>query len=132
MGVFPDASYTVVDLEPALSITRFYLTSLYPERDLHFVDAGKIDTLECTPDLAVAIASLEDMTPEQAATYLELLGKIVPSGGTVFVKQWGEWQNPDDGVEVRLDDYPIPDGWTRTLHEAAPVQTRFVQVAWRV
>ena len=132
LGVFPGASYTMVDLEPALSISRFYLTALYPERDLTFVDAGDLDQVTGAPDLVVAIAALEEMTPTQVQTYLDLLERVVPAGGTVFVKQWGRWHNPEDDLDVRLDDYPVPAAWTRVLHEPSPVQTRFLQVAWRV
>ncbi|BEP12663.1 hypothetical protein acdb102_09740 [Acidothermaceae bacterium B102] len=131
LGIFPDAAYTVVDLEPALSISRFYLTALYPHRDLTFVDAGDLESLTARPDLVVAIASLEEMTPEQVDTYLSLLSRVVRPDATAFVKQWREWHNPEDHLEVRLDDYLMPAAWTRVLHEASPVQTRFVQAAWR-
>ncbi|MDX6242848.1 MAG: hypothetical protein QOE76_571, partial [Frankiales bacterium] len=132
LGIFPEASYTVVDIEPALSITRFYLTSLYPDRELHFVEAGNLDAVVARPDLVVAIAAFEDMTPGQVAAYLLWLDRVVAPGGTVFVKQWEQWHNPADDVVNRLDDYPVPAGWAATFREAAPVQTRFLQAAWRV
>jgi hypothetical protein len=132
LGIFPEASYTIIDIEPALSISRFYLTSLYPDRDITWVDAGQLETLTATPDLAVAISSLHEMTPEQVATYLTLLDTIVPAGGTVFLKQWERWHNPSDDVVMTFDDYPVPTSWTTKFRETAPVQTKFLQAAWRV
>ena len=132
LGIFPEASYTIIDIEPALSISRFYLTSLYPERDITWVDARELDTLTATPDLALAISSLHEMTPEQVGVYLDLLDTIVPDGGTVFLKQWEQWNNPTDDVVMTFDDYPVPAGWQTTFRETAPVQTKFRQAAWQV
>lgn len=132
LGLYPDASYTVVDIEPALSITRFYLTSLYPDRQLYFVDAADLGGVTVRPDLVVAIATFEDLTPDQVEGYLEWLDGVVAPGAVVFVKQWKQWHNPADDVDNRLDDYPIPASWSPVLREAAPVQVRFVQAAWRV
>jgi putative sugar O-methyltransferase len=131
LGIFPSARYTILDIEPALSLSRFYLTSLYPDRDLRFVDAAEAETVG-EVDLAVSISSLHEMTPEQVAIYLNLLDEVVVDGGTVFLKQWEQWHNPADDVEMRFDDYPVPGGWLPLFRETSPVQTRFIQAAWQV
>jgi hypothetical protein len=71
------------------------------------------------------------MTPDQVAVYLRLLNRTVTSG-IIYLKQWKSWRNPDDEVELRFDEYPFPERWQQVLHEPAPVQTRFMQAAWRV
>jgi putative sugar O-methyltransferase len=131
LGIFPHAVYTILDIEPALSLSRFYLTSLYPNRDLRFIDAANAETVG-EVDLAVAISSLHEMTLEQVAIYLNLLDKVVVDGGTVFLKQWEQWHNPTDDVEMRFDDYPVPAAWQPLFRETSPVQTRFIQAAWQV
>jgi hypothetical protein len=68
------------------------------------------------------------MTPEQVATYLQVLDRVVD--GVVFLKQWRSWHNPVDDVVLSMDKYPIPVRWTSILRETAPVQTQFVQAAW--
>jgi putative sugar O-methyltransferase len=133
LGVFPQARYTIVDIEPALSLARFYLSSLYPNRDIVFIEAGssEIGSLGGV-ELAVSISSLHEMTPAQVATYLQLLDQVVTDGGVVFLKQWERWHNPVDDVVMRFDDYPVPLSWARVFRETSPVQTRFVQAAWRL
>ena len=40
LSIYPEASYTVVDIEPALQISRWYLTSLFPGREIVHIDAA--------------------------------------------------------------------------------------------
>jgi putative sugar O-methyltransferase len=132
LGLFPDASYTIVDIEPALTLSRFYLTTLYPGRDVRWVDAERDDSdLPAGVDLAVSISSLHEMTPGQVASHLRLLDEVVVDG-VVFLKQWQSWHNPVDDVLMEFDRYPIPAAWSLVFREPSPVQTRFAQAAWRV
>jgi hypothetical protein len=82
-------------------------------------------------DLALSISSLHEMTPGEVKRYLDLFGHVA-LGGTVFLKQWAEWHNPDDDVVVRFDDYPVPPTWQLRLRERSAVQTGFVHAAWAV
>jgi putative sugar O-methyltransferase len=132
LSIFPEATYTIVDIEPAISISRWYLSPLFPAERLRFVDPSDVDDLATgSVDLALSISSLQEMTPGQVHGYLDLLDRVA-SGGRVYLKQWAEWSNPDDGVTMRFAAFPIPPRWTRTLLEAAPVQDRFVQAGWIV
>lgn len=124
--------YTIVDIEPALGISRWYLSQLFPADRLRFLTPDQLDQVEMgSVDLAVSISSLQEMTPGQVAGYVGLMDRVA-AGGHVYLKQWAEWRNPDDGVTMRFAEFPIPPRWTRTLHEAAPVQDRFIQAGWRV
>ena len=127
---YPEATYTIIDIEPARSISQWYLSQLFPPRRLRFLSPEEAGALPSGGfDLGVSISSLQEMTPEQVAGYLRLLDRTVD--GTVFLKQWETWHNPDDDVELRFADYPIPAAWQPVLREPSPVQTRFVQAAWR-
>lgn len=133
MGVFPEARYTVVDIEPARTLSRWYLSQLFEPSRLTFlapeqVAAGALGEREF--DLAVSVSSLQEMTSEQVRGYIELLDRSVH--GTVFLKQWRDWLNPDDGVRLRFADYPVPPSWRPLFSEPAPIQTDFVQAAWTV
>lgn len=132
LSIFPRAAYTIVDIEPALSISRWYLTRLFPGRSLSFVPAQDAGRLAGGYDLALSISSLQEMLPEQVAGYLGLLDRLVAPGGAVYLKQWQAWQNPTDGVTLRFAEYPIPARWRRSFVETCPVQTRFTQAAWNV
>jgi putative sugar O-methyltransferase len=132
MSIYPAATYTIVDIEPALGISRWYLSQLFAPDRLRFLTPDQVDELETgSVDLALSISSLQEMTPSQVAGYLGLIDRVA-AGGRVYLKQWAEWRNPDDGVTMRFAEFPIPERWTRTVHEAAPVQDRFIQAGWRV
>lgn len=131
LSLFPEAQYTVIDIEPALSISRWYLTQLFDADRLIFLAADCAEDLE-PADFAISISSLQEMTRLQVDCYLSLLDARVVSGARVYLKQWTEWRNPVDDIAMRLRDYPIPERWHRKLFEPAPVQTSFSQGVWEV
>ena len=132
LNAFPEATYTIVDIEPALTISRWYLTQLFPSTRLRFIDpaaAGALGDGSC--DLAVSISSLHEMTEEQVAAYIGLFDRVA-RGGIVYLKQWSRWTNPRDAITLEFRAYPIPPAWRPLFDERAPVQTNFRQAAWRV
>ncbi|MDQ4026152.1 MAG: putative sugar O-methyltransferase [Actinomycetota bacterium] len=132
LSVYGRSSYTVVDIEPALTLSRWYLSRLHPSRCLHFLapeeTAGILDE---SASLALSVSSLQEMTPTQVKEYLCMLDRVA-AGGTVYIKQWASWRNPADGFTMRFDHYPIPSRWIPLFNESAPVQTSFRQAAWDV
>jgi hypothetical protein len=129
LTLHPQATYTIVDIEPAISISRWYLTGLFGEDRLAFIRADRLDALEGqTFDLGLSISSLQEMTPVQVGGYLELFDRLIE--GRVYLKQWESWHNPADGNQSVFAQYPIPARWQRTLWERCPVQTRFMQAVW--
>jgi putative sugar O-methyltransferase len=132
LNAFPRATYTVVDIEPALSIAQWYLTQLFAADRLRFVHPAEIGSLSAgSADLVVSISSLHEMTIAQLEGYLDLFDALA-EGGVVYLKQWQRWTNPIDGITVEFDRYPIPSRWRRKFAESAPVQSNFRQAAWDV
>jgi putative sugar O-methyltransferase len=132
LTLFPETTYTVVDIEPALTISRWYLTSLFPDARLRFLHPGETAGLASgCADLVVSISSLQEMRRDQVARYLELFDDV-GRGGIVYLKQWERWTNPVDGVTLAFDEYPVPARWRPAFDERAPVQTSFRQAAWAV
>ncbi|HET8577595.1 MAG TPA: putative sugar O-methyltransferase [Methylomirabilota bacterium] len=128
---FPNARYTVVDIEPAASISRWYLSTLFPGR-VEVIDPSAAGALSAGGfDLGLSISSLQEMRADQIDGYLSLLDRVC-AGGTVYLKQWAEWHNPDDDTVARLADYPIPARWQLRFTGRCPVQTHFTQAAWVV
>lgn len=132
LHLFPEASYTIVDIPPALEISRWYLGTLFPGRRLEFVHADDSEGLrDGAFDVAVSISSLQEMLPAEIERYLRLVDRTT-SPGLVYLKQRAEWTNPDDAVVSRFDAYPIPARW-RLLHRGpAPVQTSFTEKVWQI
>jgi putative sugar O-methyltransferase len=133
LNAFPDMTYTIVDIEPALTISRWYLGQLIPPERVRFLRPEEALALPAgSADLVVAISSLHEMTSEQLARYLELFDRVVRDDGWVYLKQWQRWSNPEDGVTLEFAAYPIPARWQPVFDEPAPVQTNFQQAAWRI
>jgi putative sugar O-methyltransferase len=128
---FPEARCTIVDIEPAASISRWYLDRLLPGRVEVISPEQALELPDGAFDLGLSISSLHEMRLDQIAGYLELLDRVC-AGGVVYLKQWQEWQNPVDGVRAEFDAYPFPDRWRAALRERCAVQTKFVQAAWQV
>ncbi len=132
LHAFPDATYTIVDIEPALAISKWYLEQLFPPDRLRFIRPELAESLpDLGTDLAVAVSSLHEMTSDQVAGYLDLFDRVA-TGGRVYLKQWQHWTNPEDGITLDFDEYPIPAGWRPLFDEPAPVQTNFRQAAWSI
>lgn len=132
LSIWPHLAYTIVDIEPALSISRWYLTSLFPGRRLHFVDAGDQANSIQRFDAAVSISSLQEMTAVEIRRYFLLLDLLAEPGAVIYLKQWEGWTNPADSVEHTMDDYPVPARWRHLFRRPARVQTMFDESAWEV
>jgi len=132
LHAFPEATYTVVDIEPALTISRWYLSELFPARQLRFLTPDEAESLpDRSAGLVIAISSLHEMTAGQIDRYFDLFDRV-GRGGRLYLKQWERWSNPDDGITVRFSGYPVPAHWRLCFDEAAPVQTNFRQAGWEI
>ncbi len=135
LSLFREASYTIIDIEPALSISRWYLSKLFPERDLRFISAQdaivELSHVDEPYDLSLSISSLQEMTLSQITEYLALIDRVT-SNGLVYLKQWRHWYNDKDNLHVRFSEYPIPARWGLCFTERAPVQTNFDHSCWRI
>jgi SAM-dependent methyltransferase len=130
LSIFPDASYTIIDIPPALEISRWYLTSLFPDRDLEFFDAHERDS-GASFDLAVSISSLAEMARSEIDRYLALFAQRGAPGSVVYLKQWAHWYNPVDRLELKFSDY-VPPGGRELFIRRASVQSDFLEGAWRI
>jgi putative sugar O-methyltransferase len=131
LSCYPDASYTVVDIHPAIDISHWYLRTLFPDRDLTFIDA-ELGVPHPVPfDLAISISSLQEMTLQQVTEYLRMVDTSALPGAVVYFKQWARWWNPDDEVELTMSDYRLPDRWRMVFERRARVQQRFGEAGWR-
>jgi SAM-dependent methyltransferase len=133
LSLHPQLTYTVVDVRPALDISRWYLGSLFPADRVSFVHATDVDTLATgSIDLAVSISALHNLTADEVRAYLELLDRIVRPGGRVYANERRDWYNPVDRERSTFSSYPIPDRWQLVHEQQAPVQTDFVEAVWQV
>jgi len=133
LSIFPAARYTAIDVEPGLSLARWYLSTLFPGRELAFLSPDEATPERLgTVDLAISISSLQEMGKKQVTDYLQLLNEAVVGNGTIFLKQWHRRTNWSDRVVWRFTDLLVPPRWRPLFLEKAPVQINFDQAAWNV
>jgi putative sugar O-methyltransferase len=152
LQAFPHTRYVLCDIPPALGIAQRYLTTLFPERrtfrfrhfDNHaevadelaaaqiaFITPNQLELLEpLGVQLFINISSLHEMRPDQVAHYLGQVDRH--TDGFFYTKQWKRWHNPEDDVEMRREDYPIPPAWRVVYSRDHPIQTAFFHALYRV
>ncbi len=132
LSLFPNASYTIVDIEPAISLSHWYLTQLFDQERLQFLTPDQVEHMPSrSRDLGLSVSSLQEMTLQQVEGYLQLFDRVV-AGGIVYLKQWRHWHNPVDRVTLDFGKYPIPNRWQLLYTGTAPVQTGFQEKVWRL
>lgn len=132
LHAYPDARYTIVDIEPALSLSRWYLSELFPSDRIRFVRPDDVRQLsDGAFDLALSISSLQEMTNEQIVHYLTLFDRVA-AGGYVYLKQWTKKRNRENDVDFQFATMPIPDAWHLHWRRKCPVQTDFTEGGWSV
>jgi putative sugar O-methyltransferase len=145
-----DLTYCVFDIPPALAVSQWYLTKtlgrgrvLPYARHADFAEIesrltpGTVafftpDQLELFPDgwfgLTQTISTLPEMPARQSAHYLELLA--AKSRRAVLLKQWRQWRNEADRVDLREEHYRLPEPWYLHLRRIDPVQPAFFNQLW--
>ncbi|MHB1567561.1 MAG: putative sugar O-methyltransferase [Solirubrobacteraceae bacterium] len=145
-----ELTYCVFDIPPALAVAQWYLTETlgsdrivpyaphagFGEIESHLTP-GKVafftpDQLELFPDgwfgLTQTISTLPEMPARQSAHYLSLLA--AKSARALFLKQWRQWRNDADQVDLREDHYALSDPWYLYLRRTDPVQPMFFNQLW--
>lgn len=143
-------TYCIFDIPPALAVSQWYLTSvLRPGRVLPYASGDDFDAVESqlkpgvvaffTPDqmemfpdgwfdCAQTISTLPEMPARQSSHYLEMLA--AKSSRAVFLKQWQQWRNEIDDVDLREHHYALPAPWRLAARRTDPIQPAFFNQLW--
>lgn len=152
LRALPNTTYTVVDIQPALSLSEEYLSTLFPRekifhyreftcyediRDefemsrIRFLSASQISLLPSkTFNQVINISSLHEMTFEQISNYLKEIGRICR--GTFYTKQWRVSRAQTNGFTIREDQYPVPPEWRCRYHNRHPIQQMFFEALYEI
>jgi hypothetical protein len=68
------------------------------------------------------------MPARQSEHYLDLLA--AKSNRALFLKQWRQWRNEADDVDLREEHYQLPEPWHLDLRRTDPVQPAFFNQLW--
>lgn len=148
----PDATYTIVDIPPALYLSQRYLTTLFPEKkaftfrpfnryadvasefessQIRFIAPHQLELLPAKSfDYFINISSFHEMTVEQIANYFRLVDRTCR--GRLYTKQWRVSRTQVNGCTLREYDYPVPASWRTVFQRRHPVQRMFFDALYEV
>lgn len=140
LRAFPGARYVVIDIPPALYVSQWYLTRLYPELkavrfkqrwsqvefNAAFSDASLMflspDQVEYLPDrscdLFINICSLQEMKLDQVRNWFQQIGRLCT--GSFYIKQYCTHYNAFDEESINRSDYPFNPRWRVVLDRESP------------
>jgi putative sugar O-methyltransferase len=148
----PGFRVTIIDIPPALYVSQWYLSRLFPERrvfafrdfkdfndvkaefdaaDLIFLSPAQVELLPPKIfDGFLNICSLQEMKPEQIQNWFRHIDRLCR--GWFFTKQYKESVNPFDGVVVRKTDYPVPSNWSTVFDRDNPGNTSLFEAMYKL
>lgn len=143
-------TYCIFDVPPALGVAQWYLTELFgADHVVPYMPGDNFSDVEkrLTPgtiafftpnqlvmfpdgwfDCTQTISTLPEMPIEQSQHYLRLLS--AKSRRALFLKQWKQWPNPADDVELTEDWYSLSDPWRLAARRTDPTQPAFFNQLW--
>ena len=139
--------YWVFDIPPALAVSQWYLTTLFPHKTVfHWrpftqweevraeaeaadIAFFSIDQLAFVPprtfDVAAAISMLHEMLPARAVELLQAMADR--TARAVYVKNWTTWDNIWDKVVFSSDCLDAPNGTTLAWSRQDDVLPQFTE-----
>lgn len=139
--------YAVFDIPPALHVSQWYLSNLFPSRRVfrfrHFERFNEVEAelraaeiafftpnqLALIPDrffpVMMTVSSLHEMRREQVGHYLGLLGR--KAACEIYLKQQWRYPNPHDEIVIEARDYVAPPGWQVSLARTDRVNPEFFE-----
>jgi predicted RNA-binding Zn-ribbon protein involved in translation (DUF1610 family) len=143
--------YVVFDISPALYLSQWYLTTLFPDRRaFRFRRFDKFKEIEhelsqadiafFTPnqlakfpsayfDAFATISSFHEMQRNQINHYTTLMARTTRS--TLYSKQQRDYVNPVDDLIIGKDDYPLPRGWSLRRDRIDLINPGFFEQVYR-
>lgn len=152
LRALPNATYCIVDIQPALSLSQEYLSVLFPKEQIfhyrdfncyedirvefeacriRFLSASQIALLPPKHfDQIINISSLHEMTFEQIDNYFKEIDRICR--GTFYTKQWRVSRAQTNGFTIKEGEYPIPSNWRCRYHNRHPIQQMFFEALYEL
>ena len=107
----PGITYTMCDIQPALSLSKRYLKDVLPHGNFNFISP---EELKGNNDLVIAIDCLHEMTREQVAEYFRYVDR---STKYFYYSCWHDTVMPHDNIRWKKRDYPVKRGWSNLLSQ---------------
>ena len=143
--------YFVFDIPPALYVSQWYLTNLFPGRrafrfrpfdtfkeieselsqsDLAFFTPNQLTKFPAGYfDIFANISSIHEMRRDQIKHYMELMGRTTKTA--LYLKQQKDYVNPVDNLVIGRNDYPVPSGWAPSVDRFDLINPDFFERVYR-
>lgn len=151
LRALPAATYSIIDIPPALNLAQEYLTRVLPEERvfrfrrfrhyedvreefqaarIRFLAAHQIELLPAKEiDLFLNISSLHEMTLAQIQNYLTQIDRVCR--GRFYTKQWRVSRARANGLVIREAEYPVPRSWRCLYRRRHPIQRMFFEALYQ-
>jgi putative sugar O-methyltransferase len=148
----PEATYTIVDIPPALYLSQRYLTTLFPDLPaftfrafskysdvaaefesarIRFIAPHQLELLPGKSfDYFINISSFHEMTVPQVENFFRLIDRTCR--GRFYTKQWRVSRTQINGCTLRERDYPVRPTWRTVFQRRHPVQRMFFDALYEV
>jgi putative sugar O-methyltransferase len=131
LSLFPNCTYTIVDIPPALYVAARYLAAVCPHAKVRLLLPHEAAELAADSfDLTINISSFHEMTPDQVDAYFGLIDRTLR--GRFYLKQWKRWHNPADDVVVSEYSFPYRQRWTKVYSRTTLPQPSFFEAVYDV
>lgn len=139
LSAFPNIQYVIIDIPPALYVSQWYLSNLFPSKKIfkfrEFVNYDEIrEEFESSSiaflapqqielikdkyfDLFINVCSLMEMKPIQIENWFKHIDRVCE--GWFYTKQWYESKNQFDKVVILETDYPMRNNWDKILNRTS-------------
>jgi putative sugar O-methyltransferase len=152
LKAIPDASYTIIDIPPALYVSQRYLTELFPmlpafrfrpfslyadikaefeSATIRFLAPHQAELLPPKSfNYFINVSSLHEMTLDQVKNYFRLINTLCR--GRFYTKQWRVSRTQVNGCTLREHDYPVSPEWRTLFHRKHPIQRMFFDALYDI
>jgi putative sugar O-methyltransferase len=126
----PDVEYTIVDIPPAIAVSKYYLSRVMPNSKIRFLLPQELNSLAAGSfDLAFNISSFDEMPAEFSVHYLQEIDRVVD--GLLYLNGWPFSSTRGEG-RLGLEELPYPARWQQVLSRRHPATPVFVEKAFRL
>ena len=131
LSFFPNCTYTIVDIPPALYVSQQYLGTVCHNAKADFLLPQEAAQLPNNSfDMLINISSFHEMTPQQVDAYFGLIDRTL--SGRLYLKQWKRWHNPADNVVLSEGSYPYRPWWKKLYSRTTLAQPSFFEAVYEV
>ncbi len=150
LKLIPQAKYIIVDVPPALFISKYFLSKQFPNKkifgfktfntyseisddflsaDIVFLMPHQLKLINSSIDLLMAIDCLHEMNASQVEYYFQQADRLAKN---IYFKCWQNTRIPFDGIYWESNHYPVRAKWKKALYRETTVPSDFFEAFFNI